>query len=665
MQGRFGAGGMGEVSKVHDTKRGRDALTILPEHLDSVPDRLAAAWFILDDHGRYVAGGATAQSVSRMCRAASSLVAAATFAASAAGVLKSASVPSQPLARFTITLPTGDRFTNIGRHLVALSPDGTRLVYVANQQIYVRALNQLEAVPIRGTEGTGNAAGRSPFFSPDGQWVGFWRDGQLKKVSITGGAPVVLCPAQNPFGASWAADDNTVLYGHGAAGIWRVSGDGGKPENVVKVDAGQIAHGPQLLPGGRAVLFTLAGTGDWDAAQIVVQSLDTGKRHVVVEGGADARYVPSDHLVYAHGNTLLAVPFDAAALAVKGRPVPLVEDVARGEVTGAAQFGMSNGGVLVYVPTDAAGAAQARTLVWVDRQGREEPIKAPARPYFDPRLSPDGTRIALEIQDQERDIWVFDLARETLTRLTFGPAFDFPAIWTPDGRAVIFSSGRSGRNTIDPRHLFQQAVDGTGSVERLTQGDSVRQVPYAVTSDGTGLIFREHSTDPRADAGDLMLLPLKGERHPQPLVKTDFREMNAEISPDSRWLAYQSNESGRDEIYVVPFPNVTAGKWQVSASGGMWPLWARNGQELFYVSMGALMRVPRTMGSTFEAGTPSKLFDGPYIYGSLERAYDVSPDGRRFLMIRESGAVVDPAPSARLIVIQHWLEELRRRVPVK
>jgi len=569
IQARLGAGDMGEVWKVHDRKLGRDALTILPELLASVPDRPAAAWFIFD-HRRYVAGGATAQSVSRIRRAALSLVvAAAAFAASVACMLKPASVPSQPLARFTMTLPTGDRFTNIGRHLVALSPDGTRLVYVANQRLYVRALNQIEAVPIRGTEGTGNAAGRSPFFSPDGQWIGFYHDGQLKKVSISGGAPVVLCPAQNPFGASWAAD-NTVLYGQGAAGIWRVSGDGGKPENVVKVDAGQIAHGPQLLPGGRAVLFTLARTGDWDAAQIVVQSLDTGMRHVIVEGGADARYVPTGHLVYALGNTLLAVPFDVATLAVKGGPVPLVEDVARGEVTGAAHFAMSSGGALVYVPTDAADAAQARTLVWVDRQGREEPIKAPARPYFDPRLSPDGTRVALEIQDQERDIWILDLARETLTRLTFGPAFDFPAIWTPDGRAVIFSSGRSGRNTIDPRHLFRQAADGTGPVERLTQGP-VRQVPYAVTPNGTGLIFREHSTDPRADAGDLMLLPLVGERHPQPLVQTTFLEVNAEISPDGHWLAYQSNESGPDEIYVRPFPKVTAGKWQVSPSGGMWP----------------------------------------------------------------------------------------------
>ena len=402
----------------------------------------------------------------------------------------------------------------------------------------------------------------------------------------------------------------------------------------------------------------------WDTAQIVVWSLDTGMRRVVVEGGTDARYALSGHLVYAIGNTLSAVPFDVETLAVTGAPVSLVDGVARADVTGAAHFGMSREGALIYVPTDAVDGAQARTLVWVDRQGREEPIKAPARPYFDPRLSPDGTRVALEIQDQERDIWILDLARETLTRLTSGPAVDFPAIWTPDGRSVIFSSGRSGRNTIDPRHLFRQAVGGAGPVEQLTQG-AVRQVPYAVTPDGTGLIFREHSTDPGADPGDLRLLSLVGERRPQPLVQTGFLEVNAELSLDGHWLAYQSNESGRDEIYVRPFPNVAGGKWQVSASGGARPLWGRNGQELFYESRGALMRVPLTTVPTFQAGTPSKLFDGPYIYGALERTYDVSPDGRRFLMIKESGGPVESAASARLILVPHWFEELKRLVPTK
>ena len=405
-------------------------------------------------------------------------------------------MPSRPLARFTITLPTGEQFSSPGRHLVALSPHGTHIVYVANNRLYLRAMDQLEAVPIRGTEGPANTAGRSPFFSPDGQWIGFWQDGQLKKVSITGGLPVTLCAAQNPWGASWATDD-TILFGQGPDGIWRVSGKGGKPENVVKVDAGQIVLGPQLLPGGRAILFTLArSVWDWDAAQIVVQSLDTGLRRVVVEGGADARYVSTGHLVYAVESTLLGVPFDVATLAVTGGPVPLVDAVARdpfgpgptgsGGVTGAAHFATSSDGALIYVPTDAVSDQERRTLVWVDRDGREAPLKTPPRAYHYPRLSPDGTRVALDIRDQESDIWILDLAREALTRLTFGPAIERFGIWTPDSRAVIFSSGGFGGNVESSQGLFRRAADGTGTVEPLTQGTGF---PGAVTPNGTGLVF--------------------------------------------------------------------------------------------------------------------------------------------------------------------------------
>ena len=282
--------------------------------------------------------------------------------------------------------------------------------YTANQRLYLRTMDQLDPTPIRGTEVALDQAGaaRNPFFSPDGRWIGFWQDGQLKKVSITGGAPLVLCPAENPFGVSWTSD-NTILYGQsdegagkGAAGIWRVSSEGGKPEHVVKVEASQIADSPRLLPGGRAILFTLlARRGEWDTAQIVVQSLDSGKRDVVVERGADARYVPTGHLVYALDGTLLAVPFDVTRLAVTGDAVPLVEDVAQVNVT--AHFAISSQGALVYVPRDAMGGLQRqRTLVWVDRQGREVPIKGvPPRTYFYPRLSPDGTRVALDVRDQE------------------------------------------------------------------------------------------------------------------------------------------------------------------------------------------------------------------------------------------------------------------------
>jgi Tol biopolymer transport system component len=572
-------------------------------------------------------------------------------------------MPSSRLARFTITLPMGQQFSGPGHRTVALSPDGDAIVYTANGQLHMRALDQLAAVPIRGTEGTENRAGRSPFFSADGQWIGFWQDDQFKKVSIAGGAPVVLCSARNPWGVSWTAE-NTIFYGQGAQGIWRVSGDGGKPEQVVKVDTSQIASGPQLLPSGHAILFTLVRATEPDAPQIVVQSLDTGMRRVVVEGGTDARYVPTGHLVYALENSLMAVPFDVAALAVTGGPVSLVEDVATGSDGVLAHFSVSNDGALVYVPTDAVGEFARRMLVWVDRQGRETPINAPRRRYVYPRLSPDGTRIALDVRDQENDIWIFDLARESLTRLTFGPARDVDPLWTPDGKSVIYSSGGG---LAGARNLFRRAADGTGTVEPLTQG-TAGMFPSAITADGHALIFQEGrpAGGTAADRGDLMLLPLVGERRPQPLVQTAFREMNAEISPNGHWLAYQSNESGQEEIYVLPFPKVTAGgKWQVStSSGGTRPLWARNGRELFYESMGALMRVSVAGTSTLQAGPPSKLFDaGSFLRGApADRPYDVSTDGR-FLMIKEGSAVDEPAASARLVLVLNWFEELKRRVP--
>jgi serine/threonine-protein kinase len=536
-------------------------------------------------------------------------------------------------------------------------------------------MDQLEPTSIRGTEGRDLAAGRSPFFSADGEWIGFWQDGQLKKVPTSGGAPVPLCEAITPYGASWTTD-NTILYGQGEGGIWRVSGDGGTPENVVKVEKGEIAHGPQLLPGGRAVLFTLAREGtDWDAAQIVVQSLDTLIRRRLPVEGADGRYVATGHLVYARQNTLFAVPFDVATLAVTGGSVSLVDDVARAPetpiaLTGAAHFASSSEGTLVYVPADALGGGpqRRRLLTWVDRQGREDPIQVPPRGYRYPRLSRDGTRVALDIRDQENDIWILELARSTLAPLTSGLATETHAIWTENGQAVIFSRGLSPFPLRFSRNLFRQALDGAGTAEQLTEG-VVTQFPFAVTPDGTELIFWELK-DAKTMVGDLMLLPLIDKRQPQLLLQTKFRETNWEISPDGNWLAYQSNKSGREEIWVRTFPDVRKKEQLVSTSGGRMPLWAPKGGELFYESRGALMRVPiTTTGSTVKAGTPVKLLGGRYFYGApdqdVNRTYDVSPDGSRFLMIKEIDDVDESQASPRLILVLNWFEELKRRAPTK
>src|SRR5262245_14657048 len=306
------------------------------------------------------------------------LSATAAIAASLAWMFKPTSSSLAQVARLTIPLPQGESFSNLGVRAVAVSPDGTRLVYTANGRLYLRRMDQLDAAAIRGTEGQG----RQPFFSPDGQWIGFYQGGYLKKISINGGAPIALCEAENPWGVSWT-NDNTILYGQGvqgSAGIWRVSSEGGKPQQLVKVEDGQIAQGPQMLPNGHAILFTLAQVGELETGQIVVQSLDSSRRQVVLERGFDARYLPTGHLVYAVGDSVLAVPFDPTTLAFTGAAVPVVDGVAHGSPV--SHFAASSQGVLAYVPADAVPLEEAsRTLVWVDREGHEDPIKTPARAY--------------------------------------------------------------------------------------------------------------------------------------------------------------------------------------------------------------------------------------------------------------------------------------------
>jgi serine/threonine-protein kinase len=299
-------------------------------------------------------------------------------------------------------------------------------------------------------------------------------------------------------------------------------------------------------------------------------------------------------------------------------------------------------------------------LVWVDRQGREAPIKAPPRAYTYPRLSPDGARVAF---NDGMDIWIWDVARETLTRFTFDPGMNQYPVWTPDGRRLLFRSGRSG-----PPNLFSQAADGTGAVERLTESPN-EQAPYSVSPDGNRLVFRE---DVRATGQDLKVLTLQGDRRAEPLVQTAFNERNAEISPDGRWLAYQSNESGQEEIYVRPFPDANSGRWQISTSGGRVPLWARSGKELFYVAPdGAVLgvRVEVAGGASFRAGTPAKLVEGRYYTGSAAgtpgRTYDVSLDGQRFLMIKVAVSIDAASVPREIVVAQNWFEELKRLVPTK
>jgi len=569
----------------------------------------------------------------------------AAIAGIAAWTLKPAPAPAAPISRFDYVFPQGHQFRNAGRAVMALSPDGSRFVYNTGQGLYLRSMDQLEARLIPGTE----ANLINPFFSPDGQWVGYWQDNQLKKIAISGGAPVPIGAATNPFGVSWGAD-NTILFGQ-PDGIRRVSANGGIPELIIKAEGGEQLDGPQSLPGGEWVLFTVgAGASNWDEARIVAESLKTNERRDVWRGGSDGRYVPTGHIVYALENDLFAIPFDLDTLSVTGGPAPLVEGAFRASIAASANYGISEDGSLVYVA--GTGVSPQRTIVWVDRQGREEAIKVPLRAYVYAKLSPDGTRVALDIRDQESDIWIWDLARETLARITFDPGVNRSPVWTPDGKRVAFSAQRNNGENI-----YWQAADGSGAPEPLAAIPNVPILPHAFSPDGTQLLFTSVAV-PR----DINVVKLAGERKAQPFFQTSFSEYNPDISPDGRWLAYESDESGRNEVYVRPFPDVNAGRWQISNGGGTRPLWNPNGRELFYfVAPGTLMAVRVEPGASFAAGSPAIVFQGQYATPQGARQYSVSPDGRRFLMIKDAASAGN-APPPKITVVLNWFEELKRRV---
>jgi serine/threonine-protein kinase len=393
---------------------------------------------------------------------------------------------------------------------------------------------------------------------------------------------------------------------------------------------------------------------------VYAASIDSAERKAILQSEFMAEFAPPNHLLFVRGDALFSQTLDLDRLELTGEPV-LVAQPMLGTAAGRAGVSVSENGVLVR--TGSAGGA-LRTLVWVDREGREEPLPAPPREYQYPRLSPDGTRVAVSTLDEEQDLWVWDLRRTTLTRLTFEPGGDSLPLWTPDGSRLVFASARAGGVS----NLYVQAADGTGSAIRLTEGE-YPTFATSITADGARVVFYELTPDRQRDLRVLTLAPLSQGSAMSPtatdlrrtvtsLVETRFDERGGALSPDGRWLAYESNISGRYEVYVRPFPNVGDGQWQVSTGGGVQALWAKDGRELFYVANdGTLMTVPVTTGgSAWRAGTPTVVLKARYFTGGggLSRQYDVSPDGRRFLMIKLGGGGDDAAGAQDLIVVLNW-----------
>ena len=567
--------------------------------------------------------------------------------------------PATRIARFLLDTPEGLAlgFGAATASDIAVSPDGARVVYtggLGGTDLFVRPVDRLETTLLA-------RPAINPVMSPDGGWVGYVGAGTWQKVSVTGGPPVTLWKnlAGAPRGASWGPDDMIVFATQGSNGLFRGPAAGGTIEPLTKTsgEKGEAGHWwPEVLPGGRAVLFTIVRNLGSENMEIAVLDLATGAQKTLVRGGSHPRYA-SGHIVYGVAGTLRAVSFDIDRLEVTGDPAPVLEGVLTKQ-SGAADFSLARDGTLVYVAADA-DVTERRVLVWVDRKGQEQRIAAPLRAYTYMRISPDGTKVALDVRDEQNDIWTWDFARETPTRLTFDPGLDRAPVWSPDGRRIVFSSQREGAIG----NLSWQAADGTGPVEKL--GDSQTQrFPTSFSPDGTKLLFWEVGSETQWDMG---VVGLKDDRKATALVKTSFNELNPEVSPDGRWMAYQSDESGQYEVYVRPFPNVDDGRWLVSSGGGTRPVWARNGRELFYlVEPGRVMTVPIRPGATFTYGNPQMVFDGPYLAPNAARTYDVSPDGRRFLMIKDAPRQGnDPAPEPKLVIVQHWLEELKRLVPTR
>jgi serine/threonine protein kinase len=520
----------------------------------------------------------------------------------------------------------------------AISRDGARVVYIVDaggvRRLFLRDMRSLEPRVIAGTE---NAL--TPFFSPEGERVGFIADGKLKTIALSGGAPVVLADAAQARGATWAADD-TIIYSPATdAGLWQVSAGGGPPREIAQPDStkGERSYRwPVMLPDGDHVAFTLVMSDivSFDDARLAVRSLRAGQQREILRGGSSPALSPSGDLLYARAGALLAVPFDVGRQVVTGPPRPVLDGVVTDPTSGAAQYALSENGTLLYI----AGKAESpeRALAWVTRDGRVTRLSVPAVPYQDVAISPDGTHAALDLDGANASTWILDLDRVTMTRLTLEWSNN-GAFWTADGSRVGFTSARHGVRT-----LYWQRVDGQGAAEPLFAGAQ----PYASASratfsrDSKVVIFQALSP---STGQDLWVSRLDGDRTPRPLLQTSFNETFPVLSPDGRWLAYVSNETGQPEVYLQPYPGAGR-KARVSIQGGGRPTWSRDGRELFYRNGDAMMGVKVHAEPSLALGQPQLLFrmNAPF-------PYDVSQDGR-FLMIENP-----PALRARPIaVVLNW-----------
>ncbi len=577
--------------------------------------------------------------------------------------------PLRPLMRLSVEVGTDAALARVRQNgLLALSPDGTRLAVTyrgadGKARLGTRLLQQSSITPLSNTE-----EATAPFFSPDGQWLGFQADGKLKKISVDGGAAMTICDVPALRGASWGDDGNIVLTPTSTATLWRVSSDGGKLEPLTKFKESERTHRwPQVLPGSAAILFTAASsTGGYDDANIEVLSLKTGERKMLQRGGFSGRYLNSGHLVYLHQSTLFAAPFDLKRLAMTGPPVPILDD-AGSTTTAGGDFAFSDSGAFVYLSGRATSAGWP--ISWLDGAGKRQVLHAAIGRYVTPRISPDGKRLAFAVgAASQDDIWVKDLERDTASRLTFLGGENLYPVWTPDGKSIVFRSR-------DPKNpgIYWIRSDGSGEAQRLTDGKG-DDTPSSFSPDGKHLAFHRIAAN---GLPDIWTAPIEGDSaHPrlgkaELFLGTPFAEAEPAFSPDGRWLAYASNESGTLEVYVRPFPG-PGGRWQISTGGGRFPIWSRSGHELLFEKPGGggIMAVSYTtsrspQGDTFSANTPRVWSAVALIPMGNFPNYDLAPDGKRIAAFLPSGDAASEKPLTHLTFLLNFFDKLRRKAPGK
>jgi len=581
--------------------------------------------------------------------------------------------PSEPVRRFAIELGEIDQMGATGgsavRSEIAISPDGKNLVFVAStqgltaSQLFVRALDQLDAQVIPGTE-----AARHPFFSPDGDWIGFDIGTQLQKVSVRGGLQKTLTEGIRRMpGATWSENGTIVFSTTAGEGnnvshkLVSVSANGGIAEDILVPDERITFKWPHFLPGGQFLLFTISDTaGNTSDGSIGLLDLASDEYRTLIAGAYNAKYSPTGHIVFARGDALWAVPFDLDSMQINGAESPLFDEVEHNKRTGDVIYDFSDDGSLVYLFGEDrdAGTPDHQIAVRVDRQGNEEPISIPPADYWLPRISPDGSQAVVTVFDANgSDLWTIDLERETSGRLTFGADTDTSPVWSPDGNRIIYASRNDGGG------IFERAANGTGS-PTLINRNSVAVFVKAVSPDGQRLVV----SDTYQGESDIFHLSTEGETFPQPFVNTDYDEDHAELSPDGDFIAYRSNETGRFEVYVRTFPNPDDGRWQVSTDGGVDPRWNPDGTELFFRVPGgptaaSIFAVDVPTDADFSWDEPRLLVERDYTAGAGK--YAVAAGGERFLMFRPAARAEDDASGAKLAIVENWFEELKRMTPTE